>query len=103
MQTIQTRGRTDTDGTLTVRVPLGRPDTDFDVVLVAQPQAPPDGKWPPGYFDLFGSVEDETFTVHPQPTVPPAGDVFAEMQAFLVDVAGVDDSREAIYSPMDRE
>lgn len=37
----------------------------------------------------------------PAGSEPPAGDVFAEMQAFLVDVADVDDSREAIYSRMD--
>jgi hypothetical protein len=38
MQTIQTRERTGTDGTVTVRVPLGQPDTEFDVVLVVQPK-----------------------------------------------------------------
>jgi hypothetical protein len=43
MQTIQTRERTGTDGTLTVRVPLGRPDTEFDVVLVVQPKAGTNG------------------------------------------------------------
>jgi hypothetical protein len=30
-------------------------------------------------------------------------DIFAEMQPFMVDVPDVDDSREAIYSPMDGE
>ncbi|MBO0700963.1 MAG: hypothetical protein J2P46_21390 [Zavarzinella sp.] len=43
MQTIQTRERTDPEGTLTVRVPLGRPDTEFDVVLVVQPKAAANG------------------------------------------------------------
>jgi hypothetical protein len=71
MQTIQTRERTGTDGTLTVRVPLGQPDTEFDVVLVVQPKAPAGRGWPPGYFDLFGSVDDDTFMVHPQPPLPP--------------------------------
>jgi len=28
--------------------------------------------WPPGYSDLFGSIDDETLTVHPQPPVWPA-------------------------------
>jgi hypothetical protein len=32
-----------------------------------------------------------------------AGDIFAEMGPLMVDVPGVDDSREAIYSPLDGE
>ena len=33
----------------------------------------PEGKgWPPGYSDLFGSIDDETLIVHPQPPMPPA-------------------------------
>jgi hypothetical protein len=71
MQTIQTRERTGTDGTLTVRVPLGQPDTEFDVVLVVQPKVPAGRGWPPGYFDLFGSVDDETFVRPPQGVLPP--------------------------------
>ena len=71
MQTIQIRGHTGTDGTLTVRVPLGQPDTEFDVVLVVQPKAPTNGPLPPGYYDLIGSIDDETFMVHPQPPLPP--------------------------------
>jgi hypothetical protein len=43
MQTIQTRERTGADGTLTVRVPLGQPDTEFDVVVVLQPKAGANG------------------------------------------------------------
>ncbi|HET6881707.1 MAG TPA: hypothetical protein VFI31_16205 [Pirellulales bacterium] len=30
-------------------------------------------------------------------------DIFAEMRSFMVDVPAVDDSREAIYSPMEGE
>lgn len=30
-------------------------------------------------------------------------DIFAEMRPFMVDVQNVDDSREAIYTPMDGE
>jgi hypothetical protein len=45
MQTIHVSERTGTDGTLTVRVPLGRPDTEFDVVLVVQPK--PSANGPP--------------------------------------------------------
>jgi hypothetical protein len=43
MQTIQIRERTGPDGTLTVRVPLGRPDTEVDVVLIVQPKAAANG------------------------------------------------------------
>jgi hypothetical protein len=43
MQTIHIRERTSPDGTLTVRVPLGRPDTEFDVVLVVQAKAGANG------------------------------------------------------------
>jgi len=75
MQTIRTRERTGTDGTLTVRVPLGQPDTEFDVVLVVQPKAAANGTLPPGYYDLIGSIDDETFMVHPQPPLPPPVDV----------------------------
>jgi hypothetical protein len=74
VKTIQTRERTGADGTLTVRVPLGRPDTEFDVVLVVQPKAV-NGGLPPGYYDLIGSIDDETFMVHPQPPLPPPVDV----------------------------
>jgi hypothetical protein len=75
MQTIQIRERTGTDGTLTVRVPLGQPDTEFDVVLVVQRKVPKGGGWPPGYFDLFGSVDDDTFVRPPQPEMPPPVDI----------------------------
>ena len=43
MQTIQISERTSTDGTLNLRVPLGRPDTEFDVVVVVQPKATANG------------------------------------------------------------
>ena len=71
MQTIQLRERTGTDGTLTLRVPVGRPDTEVDVVVVVQPKGPAGGVLPPGYFNLLGSIDDDTFVVHPQPPLPP--------------------------------
>jgi hypothetical protein len=73
MKTIQTYERTGADGTLTVRVPLGQPNTEFDVVLVVQPKAAK-GSWPPGYFDLFGSIDDDTFVRPPQGELPPPVD-----------------------------
>jgi hypothetical protein len=72
MQTIHITERTGPDGALSLRVPLGHPDTEFEVVLVVQPKsAGATVRLPPGYFDLIGSIDDETFTVHPQPPLPP--------------------------------
>jgi hypothetical protein len=73
MQAIQVTEKTGPDGTLTLRVPLGTPNTEFDIVVVLQPKPkPPQGRgWPPGYFDLFGSIDDETFVRPPQGELPP--------------------------------
>ncbi len=72
MHTIQTRERTGSDGALSLRIPLGQPDTEFDVVVVVQPKSPAKApQLPPGYYDLLGSIDDETFMVHPQPPLPP--------------------------------
>lgn len=38
MQTIQIRERTDQTGSLSLTIPLGRPETDYDVVVVVQPK-----------------------------------------------------------------
>jgi hypothetical protein len=46
MQTIQISERTGTDGTLSLRVPLGRPDTEFDVVVIVHPRAAANGSAP---------------------------------------------------------
>jgi hypothetical protein len=37
--------RTDTDGTLTLRVPLGQPDTEFEVVVIVQPKVVQPNPW----------------------------------------------------------
>jgi hypothetical protein len=76
MHTIQTRERTDRDGALSLRIPLGQPDTEFEVVVVVQPKSSAETRrLPPGYFDLLGSVDDDTFIVHPQPPLPPPVEV----------------------------
>jgi hypothetical protein len=43
MQTIQVRERTDKAGTLSLAIPLGQPDTDYDVVVVVQPKVTASG------------------------------------------------------------
>jgi len=77
MQTVRVTERTGKDGVLHVRIPLGMPDEDFDVVVVVQPKQPesaaatPEQRgWPAGYFDLAGSINDETFVRPPQGELP---------------------------------
>jgi len=58
------------DGKLHLVVPVGQPHTEFEVEVVVRAKSA--GKdWPPGYFDLFGSIDDETFVRHPQGELPP--------------------------------
>ena len=70
MQTIRVLASTGKDGVLSLWIPLGRPDAQYEVVIVAQPTdtatTPEDRGWPPGYFDLAGSIDDETFVRPPQ-------------------------------------
>jgi len=77
MQTIRVLEKTDKHGTLQLRIPLGKPDMEYDIVLVVQPKeasdkpkSPEELGWPPGYFDLAGSIDDETFTRPPQGEMP---------------------------------
>jgi hypothetical protein len=58
------------DGKLHLEVPVGQGDTEFEVKVTARPTTTA-RRLPPGYFDLLGSVDDETLTVHPQPPLPP--------------------------------
>jgi hypothetical protein len=37
MKTNQTSERTDTRGTLSLEIPLGQPDTEFDIVVIVHP------------------------------------------------------------------
>jgi hypothetical protein len=39
MQTFQVVEKTDKDGALSLRVPLGQPETEFEVVVILQPKA----------------------------------------------------------------
>lgn len=77
MQTLRVTERTGKDGVLHVRIPLGAPEADFDVVLVVQPKGtepssttPDQRGWAPEYFDLAGSIDDETFVRPPQGELP---------------------------------
>jgi hypothetical protein len=48
-------------------------------------------------------VEESPPAPAPAAAAPDAGDIFAEMQPFMVDVPDLDDSRDAIYSRRDGE
>ena len=47
--------------------------------------------------------EEEPAPAGPAAQTSDAEDIFAEMRPYLVDVQDVDDSREAIYTPMEGE
>ena len=75
METIRVLEKTGKDGTLNLRIPLGKPEAEFEVVVIVQPRVPASSTaeelgWPPGYFDLAGSITDETFVRHPQGEMP---------------------------------
>lgn len=55
MQTIPPSERTGADGTLTLRVPVGRPDSEFDVVVVVPPKETADGG--PAPADQFARMD----------------------------------------------
>lgn len=81
MHTIRVSERTGKDGALLLRIPLDKPDAEYDVILIVQPKAtsattPPDPGWPPGYFDsTYGSIDDDTFFRHPQGELPKSVDL----------------------------
>lgn len=52
------------DGKLHLEIPVGRAGTEYEVNLTARPTTTAH-TFPPGYFDLIGSVDDDTLTVHP--------------------------------------
>ena len=70
MQSIRALEKTGKDGMLSLRIPLGKPETEYEVLVVVQPNTaattPDERGWPPGYFDLAGSIDDETFVRPPQ-------------------------------------
>jgi hypothetical protein len=82
MQTFRVLEKTGKDGTLLLRIPLGKPEAQFEAVVVLQPTevpaqaaTPEQRGWPAGYFDLAGSITDETFMRHPQGELPKAIDL----------------------------
>jgi len=75
MQTIRVLEKTGKDGMLSLRIPLGKPEAEYEVLVVVQPRTtattPEERGWPPGYFEkTFGSIGDETFVRPPQGELP---------------------------------
>jgi hypothetical protein len=76
MQTVHVTERTGKDGVLLVRIPLGKPEADFDVVVVVRAKetagssAEKQNGWPEGYFELAGSITDDSFRRPPQGILP---------------------------------
>jgi hypothetical protein len=56
MQTIHATEKTGNDGTLTLRLPLGQPDTEFNVVVVVQPKSPANGTTRPPVPDPWAAI-----------------------------------------------
>ena len=71
MTRIVLQSKTGPDGTLHLDVPLNQPDTEFEVTVEVRPKPAQGTGWPPGYFDLFGSIDDETFVRPSQGELPP--------------------------------
>jgi hypothetical protein len=70
MSAIVLQSKSGPDSKLHLEVPVGQPNTEFEVEVIVRPKRA-ERSFPPGYFDLIGSIDDETFIVHPQPPLPP--------------------------------
>jgi hypothetical protein len=70
MTNIVLHSRSGPDSKLRLEVPVDQPDTDFEVEVVIRPKSAA-RTFPPRYWEMIGSVDDETLTVHPQPPLPP--------------------------------
>jgi hypothetical protein len=70
MHSIVLHSKSGPDSKLHLDIPVGSPNAEFEVEVVVRPTPVQGQGWPPGYFALFGSIDDETFTVHPQPPLP---------------------------------
>ncbi len=70
MKSIVMHSRSGPDSKLHLEVPVGQPNTEFEVEVIVRRKTAI-RSFPPGYFDLIGSVDDATLIVHPQPPLPP--------------------------------
>jgi hypothetical protein len=73
LRSIQIFQRSGDDGNLTLRIPVGEPDVEYDVLVMLRPKKPnvKAADWPPGFVDnTYGSINDDTFFRHPQGELP---------------------------------
>jgi hypothetical protein len=71
MTTFPQKARTDKDGTLSLAIATGFPDSEVEVVVVVeragQGSVAPGDEWPKGYFaETFGSLRGAGFERPPQ-------------------------------------
>ncbi len=76
MQTIHVLEKTGKDGTLHLHIPLGKPESEFDVVVYVQPKgttadAGTPASWPDLFFEAI-RIDDAAFARPPQGTTPSA-------------------------------
>jgi hypothetical protein len=70
--TIPAKARTAEDGTLSLEVPTGIPDTEVDVLIIVEAVRPcdnsssPAAEWPKGFFELFESLREVNLERPPQ-------------------------------------
>jgi hypothetical protein len=74
MDTYRSPGKSGEDGIVHLDIPVGVPNSEFDIVVILQPktpetepEAPASLGWPPEYFEeTAGSIDDPTFRRHNQ-------------------------------------
>jgi hypothetical protein len=79
MRVVRVLAKTDPDGRIRLTFPGGAPGSYYDLALVMVPHQEPADRptpeelgWPKGYFEnTCGSIDDDTFMIHPQPPLPP--------------------------------
>jgi len=65
MNSIVIQSRSGPDSKLHLEIPVSQPDTEFEIEVVVRPKAAT-FELPPGYFNLIGAIDDETFVRPPQ-------------------------------------
>lgn len=59
----------DANRKLHLEISVDEPNTEFEVEVLVRPRSP-EFSLPPGYFDLIGMIDDDTFFRHPQGQSP---------------------------------
>ncbi len=80
MRVIQVTATAASDGVIRLNIPVGTSGSEYELAVVVsprpaptpadstRPKTPEELGWPPGYFEnVIGSIDDETFMIHPQP------------------------------------